>query len=273
MVQCPKCGMCTAEFRREHKHGEYVTVGFCSSCGYTWYDKTEREKDLECIEQFKNQMSSVRDDIITINKPLMTAEGLSSKQMCGLILAIGLGGSLCLLGFPLLTLTLSNALQYGTSIDGVGYVVVGIVSVIIGVMIYLQGRAEAKVHKQHVVNYNKKLLQQKEISRQRIEESYKNSNQFIPFIYIEPMTVEIIESYLRNKQVSNLGEAINKIETDRRYQQQMQIQLNQLRAMFMQADAQYAQAQAQRNCANAQSRTADNISNLNDTIKYSNTRF
>lgn len=28
MAQCPKCSSNNAEFRREHKHGEYVTVGF-----------------------------------------------------------------------------------------------------------------------------------------------------------------------------------------------------------------------------------------------------
>ena len=266
MAQCPKCGSNTAEFRREYKHGEYVTVGFCTSCGYTWQSENERDKELEKISQFKQQMSSVKNDFVIVNKPSMPVNNLTAKAICGLIIAIGLGGAFGLVGINLLISTLPLALEYGTSIDGIGYTVVGIIAAVVGMILYCQGKAEGKITKQHNMKYNDELLKQKEISRNRIENAYKNSNQIIPFVYADPRMVDILELYILNKQVSSIGESINKFEADQRYQQQMQMQFSQLMAMR-------EQAQAQRDCANAQNRTASNISNINDAIRNSNLRF
>lgn len=245
MAQCPKCGSNTAEFRREYKHGENVTVGFCTSCGYAWQGETERDKELEKISQFKQQMSSVKNDFEILNKPFMPVDNLSVKATCGLIIAIGLGGAFGLVGFWLLGITLPLALEYGTPINGIGYTVVGIIAAFVGMKLYHQGKAEGKITKQHNIKYNNELSKQKEISRNRIENAYKNSNQIIPFVYADPRMVDIIELYILNKQVSNIGEAINKLEADQRCQQQMQMQFSQLMAMR-------EQAQAQRDCANAQ---------------------
>ena len=259
MKQCPNCGSNTIEYNREYYHGEYITVAFCRSCGHTVQDDSCRERDLKKINKFKEQMSGVHndykiseisykntDDLWNIPAIIMIAAGITIITILSMW---GLG-----LGF--------DAIKYYIVIPEVLiFMLIGIVLVLWGIIKNIRyKKTTSKILAENRV-FNENLRKQKDEASNRIKIAYENSNKIIPFLYANPNTVNIIESYLLNKQCRDLYEAINKLEADFRYNQQRLIMERQTAAMFMQAQAMQQQAMAQQ-------QTAQNISNINNKIHY-----
>lgn len=223
MVTCPQCGANTFSYNREYTHGEYITTGFCSSCGFTKTNDDSSEKLVADIKTFKEQMKGVEQYFSILNQTPVSI--ISDLAFAMIVASIGL---IIFTGIPL-ALMIIPFVKYGKPSMIIGliiliiYLLILLIVLIIGI---IKATSEGMQYKQKVEIFNN----DKNNAIKMIEQAYRNSNKIIPEKYYDPKTVDLILSFIENKQCLNLTDAINKLESDARYRQGVMLSLSQISA-------------------------------------------